>query len=510
MNPMSNSLADELAELWDAGAAVIEVITVEEPRAIELGQRLAARVGARFAYWSMHRGLDGIDPTARDAVAALDAVARHPGPVVAVLLDMHEALKTHSVARRMRDLIAWYAANDRCLLLVSAQGGLPRGLGEDAARVEIGPPEEHELAAHFDQIAKESAPEAKIDANARHRLVRSALGLTTAHARRAFARALARDPSGGATALSVVGKEKRRLFSQDLGLDFIEAPDSLDALGGLESFKQWIVERHSALGPNASSYGLSMPRGVLLLGVQGCGKSLAAKCAASYLGLPLVRLDLPRVMGSGSGGASAEESLRRALDATEQSAPVALWVDEIEKAFAGSGAKGNDARASRLLGAFSTWLQERSRPVFVVATANDVSQLPPELLRRGRFDELFFVDLPDLEAREGILALHLHRRGKNLGKDAVHAIAEQCLHFSGAELEQVVLAGLQRAFTLGREVNEGDLRRSARELVPLYRTYEEQIKQLREWSHGRARLAGREGTLLDLFRRASSEGGASQ
>ncbi|MFO0556613.1 MAG: AAA family ATPase [Polyangiales bacterium] len=500
------SLLEELAELWDAGAAVIEVITVEEPRALELGQKLAARVGARFAYWSMHRGLDGIDANARDPIAALDAIARHPGPTVAVMLDLHESLKTHPVARRLRDLVAWYAANDRCLLLVSAQGGLPRGLSEDAARVDIGPPDERELAAHFDQIAADTVPERKVDAASRHRLVRAALGLTTAHARRAFARALARDPMAGASALSVVALEKKRLFAQDLGLDFIEAPETLDALGGLESFKQWLIERQSALGPTASTYGLSSPRGVLLLGVQGCGKSLAAKCAASFLGLPLVRLDLPRVMGSGAGGATAEESLRRALDAAEQSAPMALWVDEIEKAFAGSGAKGTDSRAARLLGAFSTWLQERSRPVFVVATANDVSQLPPELLRRGRFDELFFVDLPDLEAREGILALHLQRRGKAMSPDALRAVAEQCLHFSGAELEQVVLASLQRAFSLGREVNEGDLRRSARELVPLYRTYEEQIKQLREWSRGRARLAGREGTLLDLFRRAPTSG----
>lgn len=503
---MAQALLEELAELWDAGAAIIEVITVEEPRALDLGQKLASRVGARFAYWSMHRGLEGVDSAARDPIAALDAVARHQGPIVAVMLDLHESLETHAVARRLRDLVAWFAANDRCLLLVSPQGGLPRGLAEDAARVDIGPPDERELTAHFDQIAAETTAQRSVEPEHRHRLVRAALGLTTAHARRAFARALARDPHGKSEALSVVAHEKKRLFAQDLGLDFIEAPETLDALGGLESFKQWLIERQSALGPSATSYGLSSPRGVLLLGVQGCGKSLAAKCAASFLGLPLVRLDLPRVMGSGAGGATAEESLRRALDATEQSAPVALWVDEIEKAFAGSGAKGTDSRAARLLGAFSTWLQERTRPVFVVATANDVSQLPPELLRRGRFDELFFVDLPDLEAREGILALHLRRRGKSLTPEALRAVAEQCLHFSGAELEQVVLAALQRAFSLGRELNEGDLRRAARELVPLYRTYEEQIKQLREWSRGRARLAGREGTLLDLFRRASSAG----
>ncbi len=500
---MSEPIVDELVELWDAGASVIEVITLEESRALEFGQRLASRVGARFSFWSMHRGLDPVDPSAREATAALDAVARHEGPLVAVMLDLHDALASHAVARRLRDLLPWLAANDRCLLLVTVNGGLPRGLAEEAATVLVPPPDADELGEHFDLIARETVPERKPDTTARHRLVRAALGLTTAHARRAFARALGRDPTAGAEALRIVSNEKRRLFARDLGLDFIESPEPIDALGGLESFKSWLEERRSALGPDASQFGLSAPRGVLLLGVQGCGKSLAAKCAASFFGLPLVRLDLPLVMGASGAGPSAEESLRRALDAVERSAPVALWVDEIEKAFAGSGSRGTDSRASRLLGAFSTWLQERTRPVFVVATANDVSQLPPELLRRGRFDELFFVDLPDIDARERIIALHLRRRGKTLPPESLRSVSDQCLHFSGAELEQVVLAAMQRAFSMGREVNEGDLRRAARELVPLYRTYEEQIKQLREWSRGRARLAGREGTLLDLFRRVS-------
>ena len=174
-------------------------------------------------------------------------------------------------------------------------------------------------------------------------------------------------------------------------------------------------ERALAFDPDASRYGLPPPRGVLLVGVQGCGKSLAAKAAAARLGVPILRLDLPRVLG---GGAAAEERLALALEAAEALAPVALWVDEIEKGFAGSSpGDGGDPRAARLLGAFSTWLQERKGPVFVVATANDVSRLPPELLRRGRFDELFFVDLPDAEARREILALHLRRRGRDARAD---------------------------------------------------------------------------------------------
>jgi SpoVK/Ycf46/Vps4 family AAA+-type ATPase len=257
-------------------------------------------------------------------------------------------------------------------------------------------------------------------------------------------------------------------------------------------------ERALAFDPDASRYGLPPPRGVLLVGVQGCGKSLAAKAAAARLGVPILRLDLPRVLGA----SAAEESLHRALEAAEALAPVALWVDEIEKGFAGSTAHdGADPRAARLLGAFSTWLQERKGPVFVVATANDVSRLPPELLRRGRFDELFFVDLPDPEARREILSLHLTRRGRDPERVDVGAVADLCGDFSGAELEQVVVGALHRAYALGREVETGDLRRVAQDVVPLFKTYEEQIKALREWARGRARVAGRAGAVVDLFRR---------
>ena len=233
----------------------------------------------------------------------------------------------------------------------------------------------------------------------------AARGLTDPQARRAFTRAVRTDPTLGPEGVAAVAAEKSRLLAADLGLELVDSPEGPEDLGGLKTFKAWMEERALAFDPEASRYGLPPPRGVLLVGVQGCGKSLAAKAAAARLGVPILRLDLPRVLGSQAG---AEEGLARALEAAEALAPVALWVDEIEKGFAGSTpGDGGDPRAARLLGAFSTWLQERRGPVFVVATANDVSRLPPELLRRGRFDELFFVDLPDLESRTEIVELHL-------------------------------------------------------------------------------------------------------
>lgn len=494
--------AQELAELWSAGTPVVWVVTPEEDRVVALCHAAAASFDARVAVWSAHRGLEGIAPAAKEPSAFLDAFVRVPGPALAVALDFHEALRDPLVARKVRDLLPRLGGEGRCLVVVAPRLEVPEGLRGDVAVVRLPLPDDAELAALLDAVqaglAHPAAPP-PVAPEVRHRALVAARGLSEAQARRAFTRALRRDPGLGQAGAAIIADEKKRLLARDLGLELVESPDRPEDLGGLPGFKAWMEERALAFDPDASRYGLPPPRGVLLVGVQGCGKSLAAKAASARLGVPILRLDLPRVLGA----SAAEESLHRALEAAEALAPVALWVDEIEKGFAGSSpADGADARAARLLGAFSTWLQERRGPVFVVATANDVSRLPPELLRRGRFDELFFVDLPDAEARREILALHLRRRGRDPELVDVDAVADLCGEYSGAELEQVVVGALHRAYALGREVETGDLRRVAQDLVPLFKTYEEQIKALREWARGRTRAAGRVGAVVDLFRRA--------
>jgi SpoVK/Ycf46/Vps4 family AAA+-type ATPase len=408
------------------------------------------------------------------------------------------ALRDPAVARAVRDALPRLAAEGRCLLIVAPRLELPDGLAESVATLRLPLPALEELAAVLDEVRLVcEAPEP--DAAVRHRALTAARGFSEGQARRAFTRALRQDPALGPAALASLLEEKRRLLARDLGLEVVETVESASHLGGLSSFKGWLEERALAFAPEAAGFGLPAPRGVLLVGVQGCGKSLAAKVAAAQLHVPLLRLDLPRVLGR----EGAEESLVAALEAAEAISPVALWVDEIEKGFAGSApGQGGEARAARLLGAFSTWLQERQGSVFVVATANDVTRLPPELLRRGRFDELFFVDLPDLEARREILSLHLRRRGREPERLDLAALAELCADYSGAELEQVVVGGLHRAFALSRDLETADLRRVAQDLVPLFKTYEEQIKAVREWARGRARVAGRAGAVVDLFRRA--------
>jgi hypothetical protein len=498
-----SAIAQEIAELWSAGTPLLYVVTAEEERAVAVCQAAAAGFGARAAVWSSARGLDGLAPGAKDPAALLDALARAPAPVLVVALDFHEALRDPLTVRRVRDLLPRLAAEGRCLAVVAPRLTVPDGLAADVAVLRLPLPDDGELAALLEAVQAglaHPAPAAALAPEVRHRALVAARGLSEGQARRAFTRALRRDAALGPSGQAVIAGEKKRLLSRDLGLELVDSTEGPADLGGLPGFKAWMEERALAFDPDASRFGLPPPRGVLLVGVQGCGKSLAAKAASARLGVPILRLDLPRVLGA---SAAAEERLALALEAAEALAPVALWVDEIEKGFAGSApGDGGDPRAARLLGAFSTWLQERRGPVFVVATANDVTRLPPELLRRGRFDELFFVDLPDLEARREILALHLRRRGRDPEKVDVHAIAELCSEYSGAELEQVVVGALHRAYALGRDVESGDLRRVAQDLVPLFRTCEEQIKGLREWARGRARVAGRAGAVVDLFRRA--------
>lgn len=492
---------EELAQLRRTGARLLYVVTEEEERALALC-RAALGGEAGVAVWSRTRGLDPIDRAARDPHAALDALLR-PAPaersLAAILLDFHHELEDRTVARHLRDVLPELYPRRRCVVIVAPTLRLPEGLAAETTVLRLPLPDRDELAGALGSlVTARGAPAAS--AAGLHALLGAAAGLTYTQAQRAFSRALHVDPALGPRAVAVVTEEKQRLLARDRGLELVEVKERPEDLGGLESFKAWIGERALAFAHDARAFGLHAPRGVMLLGVQGCGKSLTAKAVAGLLHIPLVRLDLPSVLGSRDG---AEEGLARALASAEAIAPVALWVDEIEKGFAGTApGEGSDPRAARVLGAFSTWLQERRAPVFVVATANDVTRLPPELLRRGRFDELFFVDLPDPEARRAILALHLGKRGRKPEAFDLAAIAAGCEGYSGAELEQVVVGALHRAYALGREVETQDLRRLAQDLVPLYRTYEEQIKALREWARGRARVAGRETAVVDLFRRA--------
>ena len=283
-------------------------------------------------------------------------------------------------------------------------------------------------------------------------------------------------------------EEKSQIIRKSGLLEYQEASQSLDDIGGLTTLKHWLRRRDRAFSQAARDFGLPEPKGLLLLGVQGCGKSLTAKAIASAWSLPLIRLDMGRIY-SGLVG-SSEENLRRAIRVTESLAPVVLWVDEIEKGLAGvGGTTGDGGVSARVFGTLLTWLQEKTAPVFVVATANRVDLLPPEMLRKGRFDDIFFVDLPTERERRDILSIVLRRRGRAPENFQLDALAQQTPSFSGAELEQAVVAAMYDAFADGAELNDAYLLAAVKQSVPLAVTMAHEVERLRDWAKTRTRPA---------------------
>ena len=474
----------ELRTALGVGVPIVYVVTHEEARVRALIAEVAG--GAEHvASWTATRGLDS-DASLRIAALAI-AAPFPPHKRFLVFYDAHPQLTEPHVVRALRDFVLTAKSAEATILFVSPIVAIPIELERDITLIDLPFPDPVETGAIFDQ---EIAGSGQARNFRREAFVRGALGLTANEIARAFRLASKKDDP--TTALACVVAEKRSVLRRSSTLELIQSDVSLDDVGGLEVLKAWLRMRVLAFDDKARAFGLAEPRGMLVCGVQGCGKSLVSKAAARVLGLPLVRLDFADVFAM----PSPEQALRDAMRVTEAIAPVVLWVDEVEK---GLGEGTTDARQARVFGAFLTWLQERRSLVFVAATANDVERLPPELSRRGRFDEIFFVDLPSVKERQDILRLQLSRRGRDPRTFAVDPLGEELEHFSGAELEQVVTGALFRAFSRQHDLTDADLRAAARDTTPLAVLYEEKIQALRTWGKTRARRASADRRTLELF-----------
>jgi SpoVK/Ycf46/Vps4 family AAA+-type ATPase len=290
--------------------------------------------------------------------------------------------------------------------------------------------------------------------------------------------------------VEIVLSEKKQLIRRNGILEFMDVDETIDSVGGLEELKHWLFQRSDAFTERAREYGLPQPKGMLILGVPGCGKSLIAKTTSRLWGLPLLRLDLGRVYDGSTVGRS-EANLRNALRTAESISPAILFIDEIDKAFAGAGGSSDSdgGTSSRIFGTFLTWMQEKTSPVFVMATANRVERLPGEFLRKGRFDEIFFVDLPNAEERKDIFQIHLKKRRRDIDRFDLDQLTKVCDGFSGAEIEQGLISAMYEAFAQGREFTQLDIIASIRATLPLSKTMSEQVTALRDWARQRARPA---------------------
>mgnify|MGYP005843642977 FL=1 len=484
---------DQISILIRARYPVVYVVSWEERR-VEDALRQITRGGKKMYAWSVTQGVQPLPPTggpANTLPAALEFVERSTEDAVFLFRDLHASLSDPVIIRRLRDLATQLKNSRKTLIVVSPILRLPPELEKDITVVDYSLPTYDELSALLDLIIdKMKRDKAEVDveltAEERERVVKAAQGLTLTEAENVFARSLVEKRTFD---VEVVLSEKEQIVRKSGLLEYYGATESFSQVGGLSSLKQWLRDRTAGVTEIAQAFGLPEPRGILLIGVQGCGKSLSCKAVASLWNLPLLRLDVGKIF-SGIVG-SSEQNVRRAIQVAESVAPVILWMDEMEKGFAGvkSSPFSDAGTTSRVFGTFVTWLQEKTAPVFVVATANDISQLPPELLRKGRFDEIFFVDLPDENERKEIFRIHLAKRKREPERFDVDAFAVQSEGYSGAEIEQAVVSALYAAFGQGRELTNEDVTRALRESVPLSVTMSEEIDALRAWADRRARPA---------------------
>ncbi|MGC4786819.1 AAA family ATPase [Micromonospora sp. DT178] len=523
---------DALSQMLKARFPVLYVESSEEQRVVAEVCAVAqdatlVRTPRAVWTWSLTTGLVQPDGVARkgttDPDDALAAALRLDHPSVLIFKDLHPAHGssdrpgTPGVVRRLRDVVAAFKAGPvpRTLVLVSPVLHIPVELEKDVTIVDFPLPTETEIRRVLDGMIAANSASGRIrialDDLGRERLAKAALGLTLHEAENAFARAMVNDGVLDGSDLAVVHEEKRQTVRKSGLLEFVDAPVDLADVGGLENLKRWLAKRDGSWLAEAAAYGLPAPRGVLITGVPGCGKSLTAKAIASAWGLPLLRLDVGRVFAGLVG--SSEQNMRTAIRTAEATAPCVLWVDEIEKGFVGGA--GDSGTSARVFGSFLTWMQEKAQPVFVIATANDFERLPPELLRKGRFDEIFFVDLPTRAERASIWRVHLARRLRNPAvagaltpDDALLGeLAGLSEGYSGAEIEQAVVGGLFDAFAERRPLRRDDLVRALVSMVPLSVTQAERIDAVRSWADARA-VAATAAEDWDLGGRPAGPGGS--
>ncbi len=491
---MSQGPAQDLAILIRSGWRLVSFETFEEDRALRVIERVAEGLERKPMVWTSASGFTGSGDGAGELENGIESIKKISEPAIFVLLDAHAALRCAITTRKLRDLLPLLAKRKQVVVMVGPVIEMPVELVREAGHVAMPLPRADELEALFSRVLDQA--DASANADWLGACVRSALGLTAAEAVRVLRKAVALSDGLSAVTASHIVREKSLALRRTPALAFHDTDEGLERVGGLDALKSWLRERRRAFGEEARSFGLPLPRGLLLLGVQGCGKSLSAKSVAVEWGFPLLRLDLASVFAGGAQ--SPEAAIKEAINVAESISPAVLWIDEIEKGFA---ATDRDPHASRVFGSFLTWLSEKTEPVFVVATANEVAGLPPELLRRGRFDELFFVDLPTTAERTEILAIHLRKRDRDPKQFQLEQLAEEAERLSGGELEQVVSAGLYSAFAEGRELTDNDLLNAIHETIPLYDTYEDRIKDLRDWARTRARSASTDSRVADLFAR---------
>jgi len=490
-------MQEELNILIQAQYPLIYLVTAEEDRAEkEIAKIAQLKQQPRKLYvWTLTHGMvehGQARTTQHNTIspeAAIEWTTRHKEPAIFVFKDLHPFKDSPAVTRWLRDAIASFQGTQKVIVLMSPVQQVPIELEKEVVVLDFALPDltalDRVLTQQLDQNRQN-----RLSNDGREKLLKASLGLTKDEAEKVYRKAYVKRGKITEAEVDIVLSEKKQLIRRNGILEFIEEDETIDAVGGLDELKGWLVQRSDAFTERARTYGLPQPKGMLILGVPGCGKSLIAKTTSRLWGLPLLRLDMGRVYDGSTVGRS-EANLRGALKTAESISPAILFIDELDKAFAGTAGSGDSdgGTSSRIFGSFLTWMQEKTSPIFVMATANRVERLPGEFLRKGRFDEIFFVDLPTQSEREAVFSIHLSKRKRDIQRFDLPQLATVADGFSGAEIEQVLIAAMYDAFAQNREFTQLDIIAAIKATLPLSRTMTEQVTALREWARQRARPA---------------------
>ncbi len=507
---MNNNIIMQLSRLFRARFPYIYLTTWEEERAINLIKKMAVsekliKVTREVYIWTQTKGfvLNGeeIEGTISPD-KALDFIRRCNKNAIFIMCDFHVYFGVkgrqidYNVVRKIRDNISELKTSKyrKNVIFMAPELLIPETMQKEISIVDLPLPTLDEIKTKLEKMIAQNRQidTTGLNDDGKEKLCKAALGLTLQEAENAFALAMVNDGRIDEKDIDIILSEKMQVIKKTGILEFINTDIKVSDIGGLENLKSWLNKRNNSWSEAAKKYCLPAPKGVLITGVPGCGKSLTAKAMSAAWQLPLLKLDFGKIF-SGIVG-SSEENMRKAIKTAEAVAPSILWVDEIEKSLSGVNSNGDSGTSSRIFGTFLTWMQEKTAPVFVIATANNISGLPAELLRKGRFDEIFFVDLPTKSERKEIFKLHLEKRLKDeevaskiqLNDELFEKLADLTEGFVGAEIEQIVISSLYEAFFQKRPLEITDLETTIKNIVPLSVTQKEQILALRQWANIRA------------------------
>jgi SpoVK/Ycf46/Vps4 family AAA+-type ATPase len=491
-------MKEELNILIQAQYPLIYLVTSEEERAEQAIAKIAQDNDEhrRVFIWTVTHGVVEYGQprqiTQHNTVspeAAIEWAVRQKEAGIYIFKDLHPFIDSPPVTRWLRDAVANFKGTEKTILMMSPVQQVPIELEKDIVVLDFSLPDMNELSQVLGKQIEKTRGR-KPNPDVKERLLRAALGLTKDEAEKVYRKAHVKAGRLTEGEIEIVLSEKKQLIRRNGILEYLEEDETIESVGGLEELKRWLRQRSNAFSERAREYALPQPKGMLILGVPGCGKSLIAKTTSRLWSLPILRLDMGRIY-DGSMVGKSEANLRNALKTAESISPVILFIDELDKAFAGGvgSADSDGGTSSRIFGSFLTWMQEKTSPVFVMATANRLEKLPGEFLRKGRFDEIFFVDLPIPQEREDIFKIHLGKRRPEIDRFDIEQLAKVSDGFSGAEIEQAIIAAMYEAFAQDREFTQLDIIAAIKSTMPLSRTMTEQVTALRDWANQRARPA---------------------